>query len=100
MQRTNHDRTAHIGGNAYNMWAKCVCVAAVLFCCLIRSPDTIYRSNRTPHAIGACKPAVLWLKGAVFASLLSHAVAAERSEERRVGKECVSTCRSRWSPYH
>src|SRR3546814_8475525 len=26
--------------------------------------------------------------------------AAVRSEERRVGKECVSTCRSRWSPYH
>src|SRR3546814_1370249 len=25
---------------------------------------------------------------------------AFRSEERRVGKECVSTCRSRWSPYH
>src|SRR3546814_13183613 len=25
---------------------------------------------------------------------------AKRSEERRVGKECVSTCRSRWSPYH
>src|SRR3546814_18083172 len=24
----------------------------------------------------------------------------ERSEERRVGKECVSTCRSRWSPSH
>src|SRR3546814_13485595 len=24
----------------------------------------------------------------------------ERSEERRVGKECVSSCRSRWSPYH
>src|SRR3546814_20246853 len=23
-----------------------------------------------------------------------------RSEERRVGKECVSTCRSRWAPYH
>src|SRR3546814_3966393 len=23
-----------------------------------------------------------------------------RTEERRVGKECVSTCRSRWSPYH
>src|SRR3546814_9123129 len=39
----------------------------------------------------------------------SHSVAPElshqgtrggRSEERRVGKECVSTCRSRWSPYH
>src|SRR3546814_2203853 len=26
--------------------------------------------------------------------------ARTRSEERRVGKECVSTCRSRWSPYH
>src|SRR3546814_19475377 len=25
---------------------------------------------------------------------------AARSEERRAGKECVSTCRSRWSPYH
>src|SRR3546814_19524344 len=25
---------------------------------------------------------------------------ARRSDERRVGKECVSTCRSRWSPYH
>src|SRR3546814_11611598 len=32
---------------------------------------------------------------------IAHAQAfAERSEERRVGKECVSTCRSRWSPYH
>src|SRR3546814_20792056 len=29
---------------------------------------------------------------------LCHTV--PRSEERRVGKECVSTCRSRWSPYH
>src|SRR3546814_7941811 len=28
------------------------------------------------------------------------AVTVDRSEERRVGKECVSTCRSRWSPSH
>ena len=27
-------------------------------------------------------------------------VLAQRSEERRVGKECSVTCRSRWSPYH
>src|SRR3546814_1705098 len=27
-------------------------------------------------------------------------VDSARSEERRVGKECVSTCRTRWSPYH
>src|SRR3546814_18201464 len=31
---------------------------------------------------------------------LSSDDAAIRSEERRVGKECVSTCRSRWSQYH
>src|SRR3546814_15762339 len=29
-----------------------------------------------------------------------EAVAPVRSEEGRVGKECVSTCRSRWSPFH
>src|SRR3546814_14815119 len=29
-----------------------------------------------------------------------HTDSIKRSEERRVGKECVSTCRSRWSPYH
>src|SRR3546814_15052807 len=31
---------------------------------------------------------------------LGQRLPAVRSEERRVGKECVSTCRSRWSPYH
>src|SRR3546814_1136362 len=30
----------------------------------------------------------------------AHAANNQRSEERRVGKECVNTCRSRWSPYH
>src|SRR3546814_8581147 len=30
----------------------------------------------------------------------TRATPVSRSEERRVGKECVSTCRSRWSPYH
>src|SRR3546814_14431503 len=36
----------------------------------------------------------------IFGPVLSVARAASRSEERRVGKECVSTCGSRWSPYH
>src|SRR3546814_16174542 len=31
---------------------------------------------------------------------IRHTSGAKRSEERRVGKACVSTCRSRWSPYH
>src|SRR3546814_17126322 len=29
-----------------------------------------------------------------------YGINGQRSEERRVGKECVSTCRSRWAPYH
>src|SRR3546814_20966386 len=41
--------------------------------------------------------AALLLSGALFISACNT---VERSEERRVGKECVSTCRSRWSPYH
>src|SRR3546814_7220375 len=52
------------------------------------------------------------LQGAILTGLLAIVVdlalgrlatrlqAWTRSEERRVGKECVSTCRSRWSPYH
>src|SRR3546814_12926529 len=31
---------------------------------------------------------------------VEHVGDPQRSEESRVGKECVSTCRSRWSPYH
>src|SRR3546814_7193370 len=39
--------------------------------------------------------------GAVAADVAGAGTAPwTRSEERRVGKECVSTCRSRWSPYH
>src|SRR3546814_687616 len=39
------------------------------------------------------------LLGCGLAALPAHAAADQaRSEERRVGKECVSTCRSRWSP--
>src|SRR3546814_15519353 len=34
------------------------------------------------------------------AAVVESAAWADRSEERRVGKECVSTCRSRWAPYH
>src|SRR3546814_10996673 len=33
-------------------------------------------------------------------ALLQRLDGAGRTQERRVGKECVSTCRSRWSPYH
>src|SRR3546814_2624798 len=42
------------------------------------------------------------LRGAVRTATrdVEDALAGQSSEERRVGKECVSTCRSRWSPSH
>src|SRR3546814_3635974 len=52
---------------------------------------TLGRGNGPLHQRGA-------KAGAVEARQRIDAL--ERSEERRVGKECVSTCRSRWSPYH
>src|SRR3546814_19536640 len=39
-------------------------------------------------------------QGALRPDLRLLVMSATRSEERRVGKECVSTCRSGWSPYH
>src|SRR3546814_14192383 len=39
-----------------------------------------------------------WIETPLYAATAPRAI--ERSEERRVGKECVGTCRSRWSPYH
>src|SRR3546814_3655170 len=53
----------------------------------------------------ACQAVLLHLAGGGEGKLLLGGEADEarhlvRSEERRVGKECVSTCRSRWSPYH
>src|SRR3546814_12082763 len=48
-----------------------------------------------------------FVTGCVWAFIFNAGLGAQmgvfyygRSEERRVGKECVSTCRSRWSPYH
>src|SRR3546814_18510324 len=48
------------------------------------------------HPLVLCAAILLFTQGGIY-SLLKLFV---RSEERRVGKECVSTCRSRWSPTH
>src|SRR3546814_19992907 len=58
-----------------------------------------------PHAVGALvnvAPALRLplLEGVVVGDAGAPERRLERSEERRVGKECVSTCRSRWSRYH
>src|SRR3546814_7824850 len=49
--------------------------------------------------LSACK-AVEGGRSFLSASQRKSGASTSRSEERRVGKECVSTCRSRWSPYH
>src|SRR3546814_18376496 len=54
-----------------------------------------------PHFVGNANHghAVLSKLNHCIKKLFDH-FRIQRSEERRVGKECVSTCRSRWSPYH
>src|SRR3546814_14171684 len=57
-----------------------------------------HRLAPIPH-----QPALFTLPIALFFAfplVVQFLALRERSEERRVGKECVSTCRSRWSPYH
>src|SRR3546814_19255800 len=49
-----------------------------------------------------CAASLFWALNPIVARAVHHLVTplGMRSEECRVGKECVSTCRSRWSPYH
>src|SRR3546814_9004405 len=47
-----------------------------------------------------CRYAIVNDSGNSYFTLAIHHAVYDGSEERRVGKECVSTCRSRWSPYH
>src|SRR3546814_15958032 len=53
----------------------------------------IQKTIKALLGIGARMPKELML-------FVKNMVFLDRSEERRVGKECVSTCRSRWSRYH
>src|SRR3546814_16391411 len=65
-----------------------------------RRADDIVRRIRSMAVKQAPEPVPIALNDLVQESLLSVRPAIERSEERRVGKECVSTCNSRGSPYH
>src|SRR3546814_1730168 len=69
---------------------RCALVTGVQTCALPISMASEFRS--LANLPGVEKAAIWEPKPAV--------VYTWRSEERRVGKECVSTCRSRWSPYH
>src|SRR3546814_11424659 len=101
---------------AYEMrisdWSSDVCSSdlcrAVLGSChdpkanLLLSMPTLSASDYK-GIIGLCEALVGARTHATIASMsqgLPTVSVAYRSEERRVGKECVRTCRSRWSPYH
>src|SRR3546814_13778992 len=81
---------------------RCALVTGVQTCAL---PIFSLQSHRARHA--AVRDSLQSKTGfedaeALAAVLLGNAHAGEavRSEERRVGKACVGTCSSRWSPYH
>src|SRR3546814_15455240 len=54
--------------------------------------------DRESTEIGPVFPVIFSRQSDV--AVFTDARSESRSEERRVGKECVSMCRSRWSPYH
>src|SRR3546814_8346937 len=88
-------------------WSSDVCSSDLL---LTRAADVALKERRrlvlmvreTPLHAGHLRTMLaLTEMGAVVAPPVPAFYARpDRSEERRVGKECVSTCRSRWSPYH
>src|SRR3546814_9014987 len=82
---------------AYEMrisdWSSDVCSSDLLGD--LRSPRRSQSNDPVSAAIFA-----MWPIPSICSSKTTMVRPSARSEERRVGKECVSTCRSRWSPYH
>src|SRR3546814_2479458 len=98
----------------------CFCVVCFTYFVCVYLACFFFFSSRRRHTRCALVTGVqtcalpIWLMQAVRSSLKPSRsrctvmtlcwsidlMGTNRSEERRVGKECVSTCRSRWSPYH
>src|SRR3546814_7524363 len=77
---------------------RCALVTGVQTCALPISQGQRYQIEAGLSA--AESQASIAKRVGVHPSTISREVRRNRSEERRVGKEWVSTCRSRWSPYH
>src|SRR3546814_15943240 len=84
-------------------WPKTLALKSALLDWLVAGADdplTLFdalRAESLPHAgIAPDAPSDVPAEAMVSPIFIRNPV---RSEERRVGKECVSTCRSRWSPY-
>src|SRR3546814_15795357 len=94
-------------------WSSDVCSSDLVTSCL---NSALYTSSRMLFSLGKRGDApamstrvnksgtpywaVMLSTGAAFLCTFANYVAPARSEERRVGNECVSTCRSRWSQSH
>src|SRR3546814_1048307 len=80
---------------AYEMrisdWSSDVCSSDLSTAALLRSGFHVTQSSAFQSSFSS---------RSVGIRVENAASVTGRSEERRVGKECVSTCRSRWSPYH
>src|SRR3546814_1113437 len=94
-------------------WSSCDCIFVSLFffssrrrhtrCALVTGVQTcalpIYRGQRVEGGAVEARVRAVAAEQQGGARSRQGFERCERSEERRVGKECVSTCRSRWSPY-
>src|SRR3546814_2617079 len=77
---------------------RCALVTGVQTCALpISSTVSVLTATQEVIGVAADTGSQAWMRQSV--GLVMDGT-SNRSEERRVGKECVSTCRSRWSPYH
>src|SRR3546814_14327792 len=65
---------------------------------VLQSAKTMYIVESPINALSIEACGMPWTHALAVRGLTIETI--DRSEERRVGKECVSTCRSRWSPYH
>src|SRR3546814_5516548 len=84
---------------------RCALVTGVQTCALPicsnisqRQIEVLPQNNRNFLAFADLAPGVQFVTGGNGQSRLQGG-AQDRSEERRVGRECVSTCSTRWSPY-
>src|SRR3546814_13400838 len=94
--RITGDGLAIVGALMFLWWLGALAAGpdayAAFLACVWHDPDA-GSVHQVTNILG--KVVLVGLTWAFFQHLFSG-----RSEERRVGKECVSTCRSRWSPYH
>src|SRR3546814_16522965 len=85
-------------------WSSDVCSSDLLFAPLAKGRDANRARRWCAHAASVREALERdawdgdWYRRATFDD--GTWLGSKRSEKRRVGKECVSTCRSRWSPSH